>query len=81
MTKQKLIITLSPEATAKYLALINSIIQADIEADIEADMEADMDASGATLSVGIHPIGDAVSLVQGNEFTDLGDVAVNLVDC
>lgn len=70
---QKLVMTLSPAATEKYLAIMSK--------QTEAEVNADCEPSGAIIQVTFDHIFSSADLVTGSGYIDLGNVDVELVDC
>lgn len=71
MTK-RLVITLSEEATAKWLALAAARTKAEVDEDCEP--------SGSSLLVDIHPLLSDCSYYREGELTELGEVDAVLTD-
>ena len=69
---QRLVITLSEEATAKWLELAGARTKAEVDEDCEP--------SGSSLLVDIHPLYSDCSYYREGEKTELGEVKVDLVD-
>lgn len=69
---QRLQITLSEEATAKYLAIASGKTEAEIDADCEP--------SGASVRVDIHHVFSMVMVEHGsNNWVDVGEADVDLI--
>lgn len=73
-TPQKLVIQLSEEATAKYLAYASAITEAEVNADCEP--------SGCNIGIAIGPVhyGCNAYVVTGGEHIEFGAADVKLVD-
>ncbi|WP_113907615.1 hypothetical protein [Aliidiomarina celeris] len=69
---QRLHIVLSEQATQRYLELAS--------AKTEGEINEDCEPSGASIQIDIWHLENGVSMQRGNDWIDIGEASVDLID-